>query len=521
MHLLTLLSLGALQGLSATQIPLRPPTVDTDLNPDPLALWHDLSASLSHNIVPATVPVNTLLYHGRVDDQLPAVPEWTSTDPEHSWPFCSAPPTNDSIAGCWQLTLVTSRPLKVLYFDGSSAAKIPEGGPTDAQDLLAWGKADPERWADERDRIDDLCAWGGEFGIDGYLRMEMDFEIMLCDFSSHGGVELVSADYLAAWHNQFSPPLNRKNAHADAHTALYPQAPLGDPVANLEGFPVFDVLRFETVHAGSWHDRYPGDTRIVLDLTRLVSFYDTSLAPSLVQSRAGQQRWDHRLHDISASDLVAVRTRLAAVLTATDNIGSGVDWQTLYRVIVDRYANRLELLQHVLNTTSALNIDDRAHIVQTQLRIMLAPYIPLTARPIPISTASSNDSWANPVWQACATKHTSLCCYAHWTRRLASVVTRMWVHGVHAGLDAFISVDATTTPSATVLDNWRMEVQDLMAWLDWSVWVKCRPACGFEEMCYLPTWPWFYNRESPNDAWKRPQPRCIRRFAPYSPLEAA
>ncbi|KAJ7027118.1 hypothetical protein C8F04DRAFT_1399656 [Mycena alexandri] len=367
MHLLTLLGLSALQRLSATQIPLGPPDFQRNLTPD--TQWQDLSARPradanstgnlifdtvhsflqhwpntryrnGHNIVPATVPVNTLLYHGCNDDHLPAVPEWTSTDPEHSWPFCSGPPTNESITGCWQLTLVTSRPLKVLYFDGSSAANIEEGGPMDAQDLLVWGKVDPKRWVDERDRIDDLCKWGREFGIDGYLRMEMDFEIMLCDFSFNGGVELLSADYLAAawW------------------------ATIEMTVPNPQGFPVADLLRFGTVHAGSWHNRYPGDTRIVLDLTRLISFYDTSLAPSLIPSRASQQRWDHRLYGISAADLMA----------------------TLYHVIVDRYTDRLELLQYIVNTTSAVNIDDRQRIIQTQLRVMLTPYIPFTARPIPV-----------------------------------------------------------------------------------------------------------------------------------------
>lgn len=126
------------------------------------------SPCTGHNIVPGNILAGMLLYHGRADSDLPKVPEWTSIDPEHSHPFCSRP-GDKSFTECWHLTIVVTRPLKVLYFDGSSAAKM-EDGPLDAQDLLVWGEVNPSRRRDERARINDLCAWGKEFGIDGYVR---------------------------------------------------------------------------------------------------------------------------------------------------------------------------------------------------------------------------------------------------------------------------------------------------------------------------------------------------------------
>jgi len=30
------------------------------------------------------------------------------------------------------------------------------------------------------------------------------------------------------------------------------------------------------------------------------------------------------------------------------------------------------------------------------------------------------------------------------------------------------------------VESWRQSVQDLMAWLDWSMWVRCHPECGPE-----------------------------------------
>jgi len=67
------------------------------------------------------------------------------------------------------LTFSVQKALKVLYFDGSSAAKSPRGH-LDTQDLLLWGRTRPDKLWNEDERIKMLCDWGFEMGIDGYLR---------------------------------------------------------------------------------------------------------------------------------------------------------------------------------------------------------------------------------------------------------------------------------------------------------------------------------------------------------------
>jgi len=125
-----------------------------------------------HNVVPGIVSPGTLLYHGRRDSSIPQVPEWTATDPEHSYMFCKSwrgSPTDPDQQNCWHLTLVVTRPLNVLYFDGNSAAKM-EGGPMDTQDIVSWGNVTHDRVFDEMRRIQDLCKWGARFAIDGFVR---------------------------------------------------------------------------------------------------------------------------------------------------------------------------------------------------------------------------------------------------------------------------------------------------------------------------------------------------------------
>ncbi|KAJ8582871.1 hypothetical protein M405DRAFT_867487 [Rhizopogon salebrosus TDB-379] len=135
--------------------------------------WPNTRYRNGHAIVPGVVPKGTLLYHGAFSDKIPTVPEWTATDPEHSILFCRGSPDT----GCWHLTLAATRPLKVLYFDGTSAANTRDGT-LDSQDIIAWGELRPDWWTREQQRIEDLCKWGAPYAIDGYVRMEMDLYVL-------------------------------------------------------------------------------------------------------------------------------------------------------------------------------------------------------------------------------------------------------------------------------------------------------------------------------------------------------
>ncbi|TFK33435.1 hypothetical protein BDQ12DRAFT_738756 [Crucibulum laeve] len=167
--------------------------------------WPHTRYRNGHTLYPATLPPGTLLYHGTYHPEVPKIPEWTATDPEHSYMFCrerwpigspssssssdhhnpqsqessnsSSSENRDQDEGCYHLTLVSTRPLRLLYFDGSSAAKM-QGGPMDAQDLIAWGEVKPEWAFKERERLAALCEWAKagneERRVDGFVRMEMD-----------------------------------------------------------------------------------------------------------------------------------------------------------------------------------------------------------------------------------------------------------------------------------------------------------------------------------------------------------
>ncbi|KAF5379670.1 hypothetical protein D9615_005756 [Tricholomella constricta] len=284
-------------------------------------------------------------------------------------------------------------------------------------------------------------------------------------------------------------------------------------------------LMTTVLEAGSWHNHYPGDSRIELDLSRLVSFYGSALISSLIPLRRGQQRHEHRLQGISSNDVQALRKTVSDGLTRKGG-GSGINWKSFLRVITVRYADRLELIHHLLNFTeveqSSRGPLDTAKLVQQQLRITLTPYIINTAAPPPSINSqgeSSSHSSIVPVFKHCATTHSDS------TRSLLpfDVIRAATLGSFVEGLDSFINPSSAVVPSPTrmesLLHKWRAEITGLINWLDWSIWIKCRPACGFEEMCYLPTWPFFrtYNQtelpghaskpSNQEDDWLIPRPR--------------
>ncbi|KAJ6582496.1 hypothetical protein DFH09DRAFT_1439233 [Mycena vulgaris] len=502
--------------------------------------WPNTRYRNGHNIIPGMVPVGTLIYHGRANNSVPDIPEWTATDSEHAYPFCGGPPE------------YKHHSMLAVHIHGDAPAEAnihAEGaGTLDAQDLLVWGKVDVSRrlglttfvHGDENLGSIDVCgaclvaSRVSLFTViaqdgDGFSFI-LDSEIMLCEFT--GGVELLSTDFLAAaWARHVTPPLwDSASLRTPGHPGSKSPPPPGSPPPAprnkdseiAPGLRARNIINFEIMCAGSWHNHCPDETCIVLDLTRLISFYDTSLAPSLIGRHAGLERWDHRLEGISAIDLETMTMRLRAMLASDTNVtGSGVDWKTLYRVVVDRYADRLELLEYLLNTMTGANVLERGEPIQEQLRIAVSPVHCARSCRFRCIRRVEGSSVAR-VLSARVTPSERLLLGAldETSREICRVVVRM-ARPTHPPRDR---QPGCAAPRANGLaGRGCMDAHTLIAWLDWSVWVTCRPACGVEEMCYLPTWPWFllWDKEEdpePQPSWKRPQPRCVRLFKPYSVL---
>ena len=265
----------------------------------------------------------------------------------------------------------------------------------------------------------------------------------------------------------------------------YRRPPHVEPPPGWHGsLPTFVLTRFEAHVAGGWHDFAPGETRVRLDYTGLVTFYDPTLS-SLVEARQGKDRLHYRLEGISAADTARVHAELRSVLTRRQgSSGSSVDWGSIARIVVERYADRLEYMRFLLSpNTTFTNAAGQAFAARAHLLVMLGPYI--TTVDVPPASASANVSWLAPVVHRCATTQTS--------HIPVSMLTPQEVR-IHAAVEStlreicrrlalvwvgFFDVEgADEVKAAEVIGVGHRHFDELMNWLDWSLWVRCEPACG-------------------------------------------
>ena len=295
---------------------------------------------------------------------------------------------------------------------------------------------------------------------------------MLCDFSA--GVEVVSFHHLSA-------------RDSESERGNFSE-PLKSPPA------------VRSIEAGSWHNYFPGETRIHLNYAGVVSFYDTALFPSLKPLRYNKERWDHRLEGVSSVDVETFLKTFGNILDgAWDRPVSGIDWKTLLRVVVDRYVVRLQILNHLLNSTVLDPAADpilslrKAH---NHLSSMLSPYRLYFASPPEIHSIPKH-SWAIPVFEECSTTHTRyidsnpslsqrLTYSEHLllnstksvSKEICRVLVLMWAEGMEHSIskEGFIRSES----AQELMKRWKGLTEELIAWLDWSEWVTCQPACEVE-----------------------------------------
>ncbi|KAF5362580.1 hypothetical protein D9757_013316 [Collybiopsis confluens] len=283
-----------------------------------------------------------------------------------------------------------------------------------------------DKYWDERGRINALCKRFKGLGVDGFVRMEMDFEIILCDFAD--GVEVEALNLRASPGGRRGPPPGGPGRIPDRPDTSYapfdgPPEPLypENSTFNSPFAPKTGNAVGEAFISGAWHNFYPGDTRIKLDLTRLVSLYDTSLVPSLVQERFGKPRIEHRLLGISDEDLNAVVGKVEELSASRGAVssdaggGSEIDWGTLIRLVVKRFSDRLETIQYLLNSTAETGgparqeqkKEDVARALQARLQTMLQPYLLNDIKPPTEVDADKSLEWVSPLYERCSTTYTS------------------------------------------------------------------------------------------------------------------
>jgi hypothetical protein len=417
-------------------------------------------SSLNHNGMSfflAYVPSGTHLYHGSWSSELVRGTEWLAFEPEHSLIFAkprrrlsrshhdhekligaSAPEEHASVG--YLHTYTVSNGLRLLYIDGLSAGKT-NNGTLDTQDLLLlnFTSQDPHGpMGREYARARGLCdmastVWEGR--IDGILRMEGGFEIILCDFEKN----LSRTDVV---------PIKARDGAVGSQK--FPG-----------GWPYLKAIaaRYRGIGGG----------RVMVEYNSMVSVFahanNTELFDNDVQSDYAMPR----LQNVKATDLLQVKDDLTKVI----RWGSGWfkdDWQAVADLVVTRYSKPL----HYLHTND--RIRENLETTEDYIAKLLRPFIDYTAR----NTTLETTRCVGQMFQG----FPQITYYALAPLAIYTVTTRI----CHTLLESLETVSSELTPTPGNLARAIKLIDDLVDYLQWTTWKSCG-TCPDEEICYLPIWP--------------------------------
>ena len=322
----------------------------------------------------------------------------------------------------------TRSDLRLLYLDGSSAAKS-DRGTLDLQDLVLLHNnpldrcrlgAEPEH-EEDRQRAAKLCElarteWQGQ--ISGFMRMEAGFEIMLCDFAKD--LDLVRVTQTK-------------------------------PVAAPPGMIVDSPAYFKAIAAR--HDGVGGG-RIKLDYEHHVSLF--AYPHAIYFDSTGRPRVDN-----GSTVIPTIREAVREmVLPEKQAATTGVDWQGVADMIVSRYAGRID---HLASMSMESSANFRAEAERS-----LQPFIDYSSRNR--STEISQCQEHSIPWQNRQSQSTA----ARAIREVSGVICSTLWSIAHSKDDSFpgnLSV-----------------IKSLREFLAWTEWKKCK-GCGPNEFCFVPIWP--------------------------------
>ncbi|KZO92924.1 hypothetical protein CALVIDRAFT_519719 [Calocera viscosa TUFC12733] len=461
--------------------------------------WSNAYHRNGHNVVSVAIPPGTLLYHGRAKlfyhsqggiydpTEPPTGPEWLTPDEDHALYFSA-----------WEghlYTYTATRELRLLYFDGTSAAVLPTGT-QDTQDVIIYGNVTEFHWSPFI-RITQLCDWAQKYRLDGFVRMEFDFEIMYCNFTD--GLKLISdVDVVPA---VFDPPEGWVGS-------LRPK----------------NLVAYETIVAGNWHNWEPL-AGMHVDYSKLISFYDPKYRSLVELRRKASSRSEHRLQNISASDVHTLFDDLDDILTrAPTDRGSRFDWRGLMRHIVEQFADRLQYLQHLVHAQDDRrpgedgephDIASLIFNIRQQVLTMLAPYISRRSFAT-LPGGALNDTWYEQTIARCTSAHTAHLNTTQFTPQ-EHVLKSAVEETLHEICRTLVLIWRTAYTSESIIsfdqqlglvEGWKSEMDRLINWLDWAVWQQCSPACSEDHMCSVPQWPF----DGILNGTERSTPRCISKL---------
>lgn len=252
---------------------------------------------------------------------------------------------------------------KFLYLDGASASKGTTGE-MDTQKMiydLVGSQSNATSEGDigkgvmlERLYAESICNWGKKYGLQGIIRVEVGFELVLCDFFD-GSTELVSNASFPLVNDMLGLPppteINTDNGWPlDDNGSLIEDQLTKNQRAILKKedewenrMRKFDSMdSFEQILAGEIHDK--GDRRIRLDYRHMV----TGINRTYINPDPNNRRL---LNDYMSVEMqLSILHDLENALKEDFDSSKSTDWQQVFDEIVDKFSPILKGIERVLES---------------------------------------------------------------------------------------------------------------------------------------------------------------------------
>lgn len=433
-------------------------------------------SSLKHNgmsFFPASVPKGTLFYHGTHTTEPVEGMEWLAFEIEHAEVFAhprrergpgghgpgkgpsghspGSPPharmynrpkskhgggiydseDKDEVSHGYLHTYRTSKPLtKLFYIDGMSAGKTSMGtlDSTDyiIRNLTPTSKEPNNDWI----RAVDLCKIGEQWGVEGFLRMEAGFEIILCNFKE--GLEFMSAS---------------QREETD--------------------FGKNDVVQFEYVRALAY--RYQGimGGRVKVDYSSMISAFFYPL--NLTNPNPSHSELPRLITASESGDLGRIHSDVMELLKSEEyGKRETINWQNVVDMIVTRYSDRLKFM--VQNETSV-------EAVKSEIKLLLDVYIDYKNADVASSVEKCANHYLEPVVPETKADHLIRAAIFEVAHNICSTLFKVR--------------DLLNDEGNSVKGERRGKelIEGLIDELDWTTWLECGK-CAYDQVCFVAIWPW-------------------------------
>lgn len=386
--------------------------------------------------------------------------EWLAFEPEHALlfarmpipPMGSHPPPpgrdrgQEPLVGAeedkkpqpegWLHTYAAARDLRLLYVDGMSAGKT-TNGTLDLQSRIIFNDTvNDNQVQGEIKRASEFCRMAREVWddrLDGLLRMEAGFEIILCSFERD--LHILRADQVKPskkfLHDPFGPRKGRGNGS------------LHDLIPDSGSWFRAITVRYHGI----------GGNRVTVDYDHFVTAY----AYGLDLFGGESKKYRPRLKHLDSSQLQPVRRDLNILIMTHDTNERSFNWQVITDTVVERYAHALKYL-----ASGDLSTTEQVH---GAIQRLLDPFFAYPDRNTTVEA------------ECCANQFIPLTAPTLGTAANA-------VQSITQRICWTLLETLEETDYGTIMNK----IQNLVEYLSWSTWKECR-GCKDNEICVIPIWP--------------------------------